>query len=130
MLKSYKYQLQISLDGSDWCVIDTGYTKLREEHALEKTFIDSYSFADAHEWMLNNHHCQWEAGYTLFKKRPQIKIQYDWGTIETYKSFSTISIRAVYKEYPITMRELQNENAETVIQYLKERGITTCPMNF
>lgn len=130
MLKSYKYKLQISLNGAAWCTIDYGETKLCEEHEIEKVLIDNLSFAEAHEWMLHNHRCQWEAGYTLFKKRPKIKIQYGWSTIETYRSFDTISIRAIYEERPITMRELQYEDADTVIQYLKERGITTCPMNF
>ena len=33
-------------------------------------------------------------------------------------------------EITMTMEELMRHNAEDVIQYLKERGITTCPMNF
>lgn len=31
-------------------------------------------------------------------------------------------------ETTISMKELMSYNAETVIQYLKERGITTCPI--
>lgn len=34
------------------------------------------------------------------------------------------------KETTISMDRLMQFNAEQVIQYLKERGITTCPMNF
>ena len=34
------------------------------------------------------------------------------------------------KETTITMEELMRHDTEDVIQYLKERGITTCPMNF
>lgn len=37
---------------------------------------------------------------------------------------------ATSKETTITMKELERFDAETVIQYLKERGLTTCPMNF
>lgn len=33
-------------------------------------------------------------------------------------------------ETDITMKELMDLKSELVIQYLKERGITTCPMNF
>lgn len=130
MLKSYRYKLQISIDGANWHTIHIDNTELREEHELIRVFMENYSFAEAHEWMLHNWHSHWDAEYTLFKKRPKIKIQYGWSTIETYKSFDTLSIRVVYEERQITMRELQNENVETVIQYLKERGITTCPMNF
>jgi hypothetical protein len=130
MLKSYKYKLQISLNGADWCTIDHGNTELREEHELEKIFIENHTFLEAHEWMLHHWHNHWSAGYTLFKKRPKIKIQYGYYTTETYTKFDTISIRAVYEERQITMRDLQYEDVEAVIQYLKERGITTCPMNF
>lgn len=130
MLKSYQYELQISLNGAEWCTIDYGYTKLREEHEPIKTFIENYSFVEAHEWMLHNYNNHWFAGYTFFKKRPKIQIQYSWDYTRTYKTFDTISIRVIYEENPITMRELWNENSEDVIQYLKERGITTCPMNF
>lgn len=130
MLKAYRCELQISLNGAKWNTIHVEYTKLREEHELEKTFIENYSFAEAHEWMLRNWHNHWSAGYTLFKKKPKIKIQYGYYTIETYTKFDTISIRAIYEEHPITMRDLQYEDADKVIQYLKERGITTCPMNF
>ena len=130
MLKSYKYKIQVSLNGADWCTIDHGNTRLCEEHEQTKSLIENYSFTEAHEWMLHNYHCHWEAGYTLFKKRPKIKIQYGWDIIETYTKFDTISIRTTYEERPIRMAELQGEDADTVIQYLKERGITTCPMNF
>ena len=34
------------------------------------------------------------------------------------------------REIPITIKELMKFDTENVIQYLKERGITTCPMNF
>lgn len=34
------------------------------------------------------------------------------------------------KETAISMEELMRHNSDSVIQYLKERGITTCPMNF
>lgn len=130
MLKSYKYKLQISLNGAGWCTIDIGHTGLREGHELEKIFIENYSFAEAHEWLLHNWHNHFDAGYTFFKKKPKIKIQYGYYTIETYKSFKTLSIRAIYEERTMTMRDLQYEDAESVIQYLKERGITACPMNF
>ena len=130
MIKSYKYKLQISLNGAGWNTIHIGYTELREEHELTRVFIENYSFTEAHNWMPHNLHDNWSAEYTLFKKRPKIKIQYGWSTIETYKSFNTLSIGAVYEERPIRMKELEYEDAELVIQYLKERGITTCPMNF
>ena len=37
---------------------------------------------------------------------------------------------ATSREITVTMKELERFNVDDVIQYLKERGITTCPMNF
>ncbi len=34
------------------------------------------------------------------------------------------------EETAISMEELMRHNSDSVIQYLKERGITACPMNF
>ena len=111
MLKSYEYKLQVSLNGANWSTIYVGHTELREEHALEKIFIENYSFAEAHEWLLHNWHSHLDAEYTFFKKRPKIKIQYGYDTIETYRSFKTLSMRAIYEERILTMRDLQFENA-------------------
>ena len=35
-----------------------------------------------------------------------------------------------FTETTMTMEELWKQDSGLVIQYLKERGITTCPMNF
>lgn len=35
-----------------------------------------------------------------------------------------------FTETTMTMEELWKQDSELVIQYLKERGITICPMNF
>ena len=35
-----------------------------------------------------------------------------------------------FTETTMTMEELWKQDSELVIQYLKERGIATCPMNF
>ena len=40
------------------------------------------------------------------------------------------SIVITGKETNISMERLMQFNTDKVIQYLKERGITTCPMNF
>ena len=37
---------------------------------------------------------------------------------------------ATSEEVALSMDELMRHNADSVIQYLKERGITACPMNF
>ena len=46
-----------------------------------------------------------------------------------YRTFESISIRTVYKEISLTLQEImQKFDADLVIQYLKERGLTACPL--
>jgi hypothetical protein len=42
----------------------------------------------------------------------------------------SFKLATTFKETTMTMEELWKQDSELVIQYLKEHGITTCPMNF
>ena len=44
--------------------------------------------------------------------------------VDSFKMITT------FQKTTMTMEELWKQDSELVIQYLKERGITTCPMNF
>ena len=66
---------------------------------------------------------------TLFRKRPYVRVEYDWEDVKYYYDFDSITIERHYELYDITLDELfKNYSAEQCIQYLKERGITTCPI--
>lgn len=74
----------------------------------------------------------WYVSKTLFKKRRYVTLQ-DWVHNVTYKFIDngepfSYHISVCYVETSISMNELFKLNSEKVIQYLKERGINTCPM--
>lgn len=69
---------------------------------------------------------------TLFKKRRYVTFQ-DWFENITYKYIDngepfSYHISVCYVETSMSMDRLFELDSEKVIQYLKERGINTCPM--
>lgn len=64
------------------------------------------------------------------KKGERFLQHYDWFfkkiTPDNCKSWKFV---ITSQETSISMNELMKYNTESVIKYLKERGITTCPMN-
>lgn len=49
--------------------------------------------------------------------------------LKPYIVYDEVSIRTIYKEIPLTLQEImQKFDADLVIQYLKERGLTACPL--
>lgn len=69
-------------------------------------------------------------GKTLFKKEPTMYFFYDIGCVcYRSKEIQKWEVTKTVKEYNISMKELFNmRDSEKVIQYLKERGIYTCPI--
>ena len=66
---------------------------------------------------------------TLFRKRPYVEIEYSWDWHDRYYNFDSITIEIHYEPYDITLNELfEDFSADQCIQYLKERGITACPI--
>ena len=50
--------------------------------------------------------------------------------LETEVIEGSFKMITTLQETTMTMDELWKQDSELVIQYLKERGITACPMNF
>lgn len=66
---------------------------------------------------------------TLFRKRPYVEIEYAWDKVDRYYNFDSLKIERHYESYDVTLNELFADfAAEDAIQYLKERGMTTCPI--
>lgn len=80
---------------------------------------------------------------TLFKKRPYFEndplgwdyTTKDWNKVAVHdgKIFAdeikTIEVKTTYTIYPdVSMKNLFDYPAQLVVDYLKERGITTCPL--
>lgn len=66
---------------------------------------------------------------TLIRKRPYVRIEYDWEDVKYYYNFDSVTIERHYESYDITLNELfKGYSADECIQYLKERGMTACPI--
>ena len=129
MLKPYKVHTYISVNGGPktqvWSV---GYGLTEED--LPNTTEVSYTFQEALTKELPTPHIT--TGTTLLFKRPYVEISYSWCHEDVYYNFDHITIER--RKTPWTTATLQDvhdySTAEQFIQYLKERGITACPMNF
>lgn len=138
MLKIYKVYNYISVDGADWRQVIRGWLadiecKTSHIDLGMEYMMHRLSFDEARAY-LNNHKFDgiWN-DTTFLKKKPTICVRYCdvWDDV-VYKHFDTISYKTEYVEWKDVSLEwiLKNLPADTAIQYLKERGITTCPMNF
>ena len=133
MLKVYNVYECVSVNGGDWRQVgDSGYT-ITDEELSERIILDNASFIDTIEYLKNKFCFSIRKDKTFFKHKPIIKIGYNgaWD-YAVYRGFDTLSYKIVYEEWEgVTMQWLmEHASANQVIQYLKERGITTCPMNF
>lgn len=130
MLKVYNVVSYVSIDGAKWCSVGhPGYCCTDEDCGV-KLILDNASFAEAREYLSNNFLDGVCNSATFWRLKPTITVRYRdaWDGV-TYKNFSTISYKIVYTEDKnVTLGwMMEHLPAEKVIQYLKERGITTCP---
>ena len=137
MLKPYIVYDEVSIDGGKWRKVYSGgttYTIIDDKDANTKLIVDKASFIEFFNILAGaypdyGHHIYGTCHYlTTFKKRPVIGLSFDGITTKHYKIFETISVRTIYKEVQLSLMEIMKKfNSELVIQYLKERGLTTCP---
>lgn len=132
MLKIYDVCDYVSIDGAKWREVGGGY-KITDEEREDLLVLDKASFDEVYEFL--NHgrlHGVWNDS-TLFKHKPVIRISYeDAFDVVTYRHFDTMSYKIKYTERKDVSFQwlMEHLSADQFIQYLKERGITTCPMNF
>lgn len=134
MLKIYDKKFFVSIDGAKWRRLSSsGTVMLEESQAIpESILFENLSFEECYNMLqshlINGMYCT-TAG--IFKKVPAIDISYS-GSFDCaqYKHFKTISYKITHEEntYYTLARIMERFPADTVIQYLKERGIATCPM--
>ena len=133
MLKIYTVVSYVSIDGAKWrSVGQVGHYCTHEDRDV-KLILDKSSFDEVREY--NKSHFLdgvWNIS-TFWRNKPAIAIKYRdaWDDV-VYKSFDTMSYKNVYTEDKnVTLEWLMKHlTADQTIQYLKERGITACPMNF
>lgn len=130
MLKVYNYYAYVSVDGEKWRCIDDGHT-IRDEEPTDLIILDNATFDETYEYLSN--HIVWNMWHdlTLFRKKPIIEVRYydAWDSV-TYRHFNTLSYKKIYKEWENVSMEwlMKHASADQFIQYLKERGITACPI--
>lgn len=134
MLKVYHVYDYVSIDGAKWRTVGGyGGYKITDEEVETKLVLDNVSFEEAREFLSQNPLDGVLNDSTLLRNKPTIVVRYQdaWDWVE-YRRFDTMSYKREYKEYEnVSFKWLtEHLSADQFIQYLKERGITTCPMNF
>lgn len=138
MLKVYKVHNYVSIDGDDWREVVWSWfipTKCKTSSELLETEyrLHNASFNEAREYLQSNELDGIDNSSTYWRKKPIVWVRYDDARdIVNYRYFNTISYKTEYKEWTDVSLEwiIKSLPADQTIQYLKERGITTCPMNF
>lgn len=131
MLKVYNVVSYVSVDGAKWRSVGYSGYCCTDEDCSVKLILDNASFAEAREYLSNNFLdgvCN-SASFWILKPTITVRHRDAWDAA-VYKSFSTISYKNVYTEDKnVTLGwMMEHLSAEKVIQYLKERGMTACPI--
>jgi hypothetical protein len=132
MLKIYTRKYWVSINNKEWEQVWWERDMMKDNPPSEEVVVNQLSFDEFYTLLQHGSMGHIRAGKTLFRKKPKITIEYDYDRIKHYTHFDTISCKVTYEEIKgATLYSIMRcFPAELVIQYLKERGITTCPMNF
>ena len=132
MLKVYTRKYWVSINHKEWEQVWLSRDIMTDNPPSEAIVVDKLSFDEFYALLQNGSMDHIRAGKTLFRKRPKIVIEYDYDRIKRHTHFDSISCKVTYEEIkkPTLYSIVRCFPAEDVIQYLKDRGITTCPMNF
>ena len=137
MLKVYRVKYYVAIDGGEWREVedkyDYPYVLRDDQEAKSQELVPIMTFYEFYEYIQKKPLWGVNYGKNILGK-PYIRIMYDWSwdSWERYYKFKVISYRRVFEECTkMTLSEIfKHFPADQCIQYLKERGITTCPMNF
>lgn len=126
MLQAYKVITYIAVNDEPKKEISkVGYGLTEDE--LPRVVTTTFSFQDCLDKQLPTPAIK--TYKTFFRKRSYVGVEYNWDDVKQYYGFASITIERHYEPYNITLNELFEEySADQCIQYLKERGITTCPI--
>lgn len=135
MLKVYYEKTYVSLDGEDWLRIGGVDEVIIDEKDFvnDKTIFEDISFDECFEFLCKNSIWGLSRDYTVFKKRPVVCVKPSFEfEPHRYTYFDTISCKSIYEEKTNVNLKYVIERfpAEQAIQWFKERGINTCPINF
>lgn len=130
MLKVYRVESYVSIDGSDWWHVGVDGHAVRDDDPTEKILFENFTFEQCYEFLQGKGLDGIWRSKTFFRKKPMLYIGEWFYESRPYTSFDTISYKYVYKEWESVSLEwiMKHLSADQCIQYLKERGITTCPI--
>lgn len=133
MLKIYEVRDYVSIDGADWRRVGHCGYRVTDEEVEDRLVLDNVTFDEARAYLSENILSSVWNDETFFGHKPTVAIHYAdaWDPV-SYRSFNTISYKRKFTEDKNVTFEWMTKHlsADQLIQYLKERGITTCPMNF
>lgn len=130
MLKVYLVTNYVSIDGSDWREVGYGgyYTSDKKP---PDTIVDHWSFDEMREYLSEKHLSGVRNDETFLLNKPTICVSYTtaWDSVE-YRYFDTLSYKRTYKEWEDVTLDwiMKNLSADECIQFLKDRGMTACPI--
>ena len=130
MLKVYDVKSYVSIDGEPWQPVGIdGYT-FRDDDPIDKVIFEDLTFEQCYQYVQEHYIDGIWLSKTFFKKKPLIYIGESCFNSYRYDSFNTISYRHVYTERRNVTFDwiMKHASAEQCIQYLKERGMTACPI--
>ena len=132
LLKVYNRKTYVSINGDRWEQIgETTKRIMSSDNPTETIIFENKTFKECFEYLGNHDVCGLYREYTVFRNKPAVLICYTDSLSSTrYKYFNTISCKHVYEENNyISLDEIMKDfSADKCIQYLKERGITACPI--
>lgn len=132
MLKVYRMRNLVSIDDGEWRGIGESGHVMRDDEPTEEIIFENISFDECRDLVLSDR-CpsgMW-ADETIFRHLPQIGLRLSNGSFEWHKKFNSISYKKTYSEATyLTLEDIMKRfSADKCIQYLKDRGMTACPMS-
>ena len=133
MIKIYTRKRWVSINNKEWVQVWYETDVMRDDADPDEIMlVEQMSFNDFYNVLQAKPMTHIRVGKTFFRKKPKVLIDYDFDHTKRYTHFDTISCKVTYEEVKNTSlyNIMRYFSAEQTIQYLKERGITACPMNF
>ncbi len=131
LLKVYKRTTYAAINGERWEKVGRTVKIMSADDPTETVIFENKTFEECFEYLKNHDVYGLGYEYTFFRNEPAVLIGYTGDLSATrYKYFDTISCKHIYKEdNDISLDEIMKRfSADKCIQYLKERGITACPI--
>lgn len=134
MTKIYDTCLYYKINDEEWRKVqcNCGVAIMPERDSDTSMHFEDLSFEEAQSFLKECPLPGIDCGRTLFRKRPYIQISHSWENYDRYfaKDIDRISYKTVYYEdNSYTIKWLMGHaSADVFIKYMKERGMTVCPL--